>query len=290
MRPRGKLASEREDATTPRGEIANELTYGRNTFCPQFIMRAEDPCRTLTHFFDAVTLFGECDYVGTDEAKRKNRSLLKVMKKSATLTHGTAVRAADESSTTLSHAAARAITDEATRIALYISEGVDSFVSLVGTLARIADTHFLDDIATMAPYMMLDRTVTQHPRMRRLRMCDTSMCIAIGRAQILTAVYCRALENSQTEASAEKVVQTVEQFAHAILGSRFPTHAGFHKIKHGLPATWRLHEQTNTPLSEREQEEQLQRVMREFPLLVVGLLHVMNLHEHKLRLIHDLIG
>lgn len=284
MRPRAKLASERDDAKNPSVELANELTYAHNTFCPQFLARAEDPCRTLTHFFDAVTLFGDCDYSSREESKKKNRSLLKLTRRSVSLTRDT------EAPTTLDYDTARVINAEAARIAAYIVDGRDSFVSLVGTLARISDARFLDDIDALGAHMMLDRSITQHRCLRRLRMIDTSMCIAIGRAQVLTVVYCRAFEHGQTEESAAKIMQTIDQFAHTILGSRFPSHAGFHKIKHGLPATWRLHEQTHTPLSEREQEEQLQRVMREFPLLVVGLLHVMNLHEHKLRLIHDLIG
>jgi hypothetical protein len=226
---------------------------------PVFLNAPPDPYTAFTSQFDLYQLFSTriLTFANSD-VQDKKKSLRKV----------TVINDAEANEENLSKEAVASILGEVKRIMKHSLECVDTFLSFFYRVTKV-DRHLLGYLSGIVPKFSVDRTVATHPRLISLRLFDTSYLIELGQLTARSVCLVQSLQMRQRRIAAEERFKGLLQVAGAQL-SRMPFSA--EAFRTAMPTGWQLHPDTNTPLSEREIEEQNNRIKGDFTFLCFGLL------------------
>lgn len=236
------------------------------------IVASATPHMALMLQFDVERLFSDAlDAQEADDARSERASKTKSLRR--LVGHSSKTK---NSARRLERDACLAIQSESDRLCAFILEQDDAFVQLfICTLGRSVCAHASAQIHTLAPFLMLDHSVTAHARLIKQRMFDTRLLVRVGDARLVEYVYRETAQLGYTSAHAERRLATIKGYLASFVSARVSDS----RLLHALPMGWRLHPQTHRALSEREIEEQEQRILTEFPLLIAGLLAYCGLND-----------
>ena len=299
-------------ATPQNTETYRGLVYAFDSYVPTFFTQLPDPFRSLSNFFDTQKLFGETallaaeryDTVSADTTKKaslKRRlmgsgkdkgvsSLPAVGAESSASAPASAKKQrpgteiSDSDNARLQAEIADLVAVESKRILADLEASVEPMISVIETIANFRSKPESDAIRFLVPHVLLDRSITKHPRMKSLRLFDNTTVIDVGRAQLLSYVYCYTVAQGYSRENAERRFAALMERTGSWL-----THETGRLAKTCLPVAWHLHADTHTLMTEREVAEQEERMMREVPLLVVGVLHFLRLEERREAVIQSLV-
>ncbi len=243
---------------------------------PAFITDRATPHMALMLQFDVERMFSDQIQVGK---AGKNKSLRRLFSRTTAAEPTVDVPKLERDVCAL-------IQSESERLCSFVLDQHDSFVQLtLQTLAFVHSETLATQLDALAAHLMLDHSATQHARIAAQRMFDTRLLIRVGDCQLVERIYREAASAGYTGEFAERRVSTVRQYLAAFVTARVRQTA----LLHALPMGWRLHPKTHRPLGEREIEQQEQRIIGEFPLLLIGLLAHCNLCDWMDRFIGQIL-
>jgi hypothetical protein len=277
------------------------LQYVATSYLPLFVQSLEEPQIALTHFFDINRLFVDQAYEVDDSHKKKSLRMLlgKSGASSKAKTASRKARPGDELGTPASSSSSsktggkvskqdaklvQLINNEVDRVCKHVNDNQGVFLSVVARIARVHSESVLAAICDFSPHLMVDHTVSQHPRLRQLSMFDIRLLIRTGRTELESYLLRRTAAEALGYDNAAHRLSRISQYAGTFVSER----AGAN-LSGALPIGWNLHPRTHTELSEREQHEQRERIMGEFAFMLIGMFAFFNLHSYKQQLINGLI-
>jgi hypothetical protein len=263
-----------KDAPAPAPEPEHVDTL--ETAIPACLETAPDPQSCLTHEFSADALFGDIVDTSTlSPAFEKKNTLRKLMDMTTT-----------DKPEALSREARTAIIRETERLVRHITVGTDAFISLFAKVTAVRDTRLLSDLYYTCTPLLLDYTVSAHPRLQQFGMFNVAFLIENGKLLARLAINSQAMHLKWRKHGADNRYRALVDAAAGYL-ARQPL--GIHVLRAGVPTAWHLHADTNTPLTERQIEEQNIRINGEFVFLCAGLLHEMRMEAHAIAMIHRIL-
>jgi len=263
---------------------ADPLHLLRNSSMPIFAKSFVDPVRALTHFLNVERMFGDNSYAVDDKSKKKSLRMLLGQGRSSgnqSTRRKRKPRPGDDKALSrethpLDQDTLIVIRDEVEFVCEHILDNQQHFVTVVAKIAKINSRDMLNALYAIAPHLLVDHTISQHPSLQELNMTDIRIYIRGGRCELESYFARRAAAQNLSVVNIDTWMQNVVNFG----GSTLSRLAG-KQMPQALAVSWGLHRTSNTALEERELHEQEQRVLREFPLLLIGLFSCLQWHEQK---------
>lgn len=168
---------------------------------------------------------------------------------------------------------ARIVTAEAERVASRLSKVTDVFVDRLCRLVNIRDGQTKLDLLQFTPYTLLHPSVARHPNLRRLKLGDSTILLAIARAYVREFILLETFAQAYLIENAERRCAAVERQADEWVAEQFAPAV----VADMLPVDWFLDEQTHEPLEDTVLDERRAAMRRELPFLIIGVLHLMRL-------------
>jgi len=285
-------------------DVVRQLRYDDQSHLPCFLTtRLADPFITLSHYVDADKIYQkaladighavrEHDALGSAEernAKRKSlrRTFTEKIKPPTKLPNEEITDEARKQHLTTIDAErviAERIEAEARRLSIKLSHTVDVFVDHLCDIAGIRDRMCKHDLLTFAPYVLVDPSVSRHPRLSRLKLGDNTMVLELGRASVRAFVLLETYAQAYQIENAERRCRELESHAHAWLEEQ----CGAASIADMLPVQWYLHAQTSEPLDADTIDARSARMRNEMPFIMIGVLMAMRLRAEAEQLIWSL--
>lgn len=233
---------------------------------PDFLYATLDPYAAFTTQFDLNQCFSDkiLTFVNPD-AHDKKKSLRRI----------TTVSEAQESAENLSPEAIARILGEVKRIMKHSFECTDMFLSFFYRVTRVK-RHLLGYLSGVVSKLSVDRTVSTHPRLLSLRLFDTSYLIELGQMTARSVCLIQSMQMRQRRIAGEARFNALLDAAKTQL-SLLPFSA--EAFRTAMPTGWQLHPDTNTPLTEKEIEQQNDRIRGDFTFLCVGLLVALGFNQ-----------
>jgi len=247
--------------------------YAQDQFIPPCLFaRYGDPFLTLTHFFDGITSTAIVPEQQYDDLQKvvsanKKNSIKRTAPKPTAITRS--VR----------------LSDCVAEVSKRLSARVDAFVAFVVRITHLRHERQIIDLTNAAAYVLLDRTVTQHSELKRLKLCDNSIVHAIGicetKKQILADSLADGCGMKRANERCNEVIQFVSRWLLEACDNNVAAVASM------LPVIWQWDSETLEPLSEKELENNYLRCRLDLPFLIIGLLDILQLNVERNRLILD---
>jgi hypothetical protein len=168
---------------------------------------------------------------------------------------------------------ARIVTAEAERVASRLSKVTDVFVDRLCRLVNIRDGQTKLDLLQFTPYTLLHPSVARHPNLRRLKLGDSTILLAVARAYVREFILLETFAQAYLIENAERRCAAVERQADEWVAEQFAPAV----VADMLPVDWFLDEQTHEPLEDTVLDERRAAMRRELPFLIIGVLHLMRL-------------
>jgi hypothetical protein len=257
----------RAPKAAPEPEPVKDTTPEWTHTVPAWLQAAPDPQSCLTHEFSADALFGDIIETSTlSPGFEKKNTLRKLMDMSAA-----------EKPETLTRETRTAIIRETERLVRHVTVGPDAFISLFAKVTGVRDTRLLSDLYYACMPLLLDYTVSAHVRLQQFGMFNVAFLIENGKMLARMVINAHAMKSQWRKLGADNRYRMLLEAAAGHL-ARQPL--GTHVLRAGVPTPWHLHADTNTPLTERQIEEQHIRINGEFIFLCAGLLFEMRMQSH----------
>jgi hypothetical protein len=264
---------------------------------PKFITSLSDPFVALRYNFDVTKQFlsNAVQSIEEQEPKKKHGSLRRAVSKIAAVgsSSSTTTRKARPGDDDVSDDAPavrdeldtlRTIGNEVERIVRDLSSTVDAFVKATVTAGNVRIPEKEQNIEVIAPYVLLDCTITQHPRMKQLRLSDNRTYIEIGRAQLRSHIFAVTAAHGYGVEQAEKRLERALTTAKDWLCENFKE-----DVQSMLPVVWALDETSHEMLSNVELARRMQRITGEVPLIMIGVFHLMCMTEERDNVLESLL-
>jgi len=256
---------------------------------PTFVQRLEEPFLALRYRIDVSKDFAEIEVTTSAddqpaEPTKKKGTLKKLMKKgthSATDT-GDVSAPRTKVKVRISEDIQIRLNGEIDRIVKELSGAVDSFVALLCRLADIRTKEIIQELAVFAPYVMLDNTITKHPKLAKLKLADNTVYSELGRTLLQAHTLATAAAMGQSLVNAKQRQRRINELLDVWLTKRAK-----HEAQKAMPVVWTLDPGTHEVLKETFLRKRAREVMRDVPLLMIGVLHVMCLDEQRDRLVRE---
>lgn len=264
---------------------------------PTFLTTLSDPFIALRYHFDVTGQFlsTAVQSIEEKEPKKKHGSLRRAVSKIAAVgsSSSTTTRkerpgdddVSDDAPDAHSELATlRTIANEVRRIVRDLSDTVDAFVAATVTAGNVRDPEHQQNLTVIAPYALLDYTITQHPRMKQLRLSDNRTYIEIGRAQLRSHIF------AVTTAHGYGVDQAEKRYERALANAKkWLCENCKENTRSLLPVAWSFHETSHEILPSAELERRMQRIMSEVPLIMIGMFHLMCLTNERDNVLESLL-
>ena len=273
--------TEEDDGYTPRVYVSRWL--------PTFAASLADPFITLRFQIDVERQFAdiEVDRPGAAEPEptsgSKKKTLRKLMRKADTDNDNAAPVLSSKIKVRITDDQKIRLGKELARITKDLSGAVDSFVALSCSVCKITMREIVNEMREFVPYFMLDNSVTKHPKLLGLRLTDNTTYIELGRTLLRSHALAVACAQGQTLANANQRIRRMDELLDVWITRRSPTRA-----RNAMPVMWTLEASTHEPLPETFLEKRTRDMMREVPLLIIGMLHVMCLRAERDNLVREI--
>ena len=285
------MASTSDDSALQTATPKKEHSFKRSAdrYVPPCIStRYADPFLALTHFFDTVIAAGAMPTASatatttSEQNEKKNAATVSSNKKNS-LRRIASFRTRNGEATGNERTAR--LGECVAEISKKLAMRVDAFVAFVVRITRLRDSQQILDLTTIASYLLLDRTVTQHAELKALKLCDNSLVHAIGvcetRKQILKDSLADACGFKRATERCNEVIQFADRWLLEACDSNVETIAAL------LPVVWLWDNETLEPLTAKELENNYLRCRLDLPFLIVGVLDVLQLHAERDSIILD---
>lgn len=278
-----------DDHTDSNDDRPNKVYVSR--WLPTFATDLADPFITLRHQIDVERQFSEIEIERPDEPNTesssggKKKTLRKLMRKGEASREETnparpskiKVRITEDQKIRLRH--------ELARITKELSSAVDNFVALACSVCKITTREIIFEMREFTPYLMLDNSVTKHPKLIGMHLTDNTTYIELGRTVLRSHGLAVACAQGQTLSNANQRIRRMDEFLDVWITKRSPKRA-----RDAMPVMWTLEASTHEPLPETFLEKRVRDMMREVPLLMIGMLHVMCLRAERDDLVREIFN
>lgn len=282
--------------------VVRQLRYDNQSHLPCFVTtRLQDPFIALSYHVDAEQLYqkGIADIsaamrVQEQTASSSSSSGAKHKSLRRTLTGKIKPVKVDESSgddarrhiNELDHerSVAERIEAEARGLSIRLSRTVDVFVEQLCAIANLNEKAYKHDLLTFAPYVLVDPSVSRHPKFDRLKLGDNRMVLEIGRAEVRSFVLMETYAQAYHVENAERRCKELESQASVWLASKCAATT----IDEMLPVQWHLDAQTHEPLDADTLEPRAARMRNELPFIMIGVLTAMRMRAEAAEVIWSL--
>jgi hypothetical protein len=144
---------------------------------------------------------------------------------------------------------------------------------------QISDKQQIEDILTMATYFLIDPTISLHPDLRKLNLCDNSLVIAMCHAEVKKQILKKTLEDGGSMNLALKRFNDVVRHANVWLLEACDNNAN--TVALILPVIWQWNNENFESLSDVELEPRYERCRLDLPFLIVGLLDLLCFNDKR---------
>jgi hypothetical protein len=246
---------------------------------PPTRMAAPTPISCLTHAFDVYELFGDgIQTFSSASVYEKKKSLRKLMNASGM---GTVTKTDN-----LTKESVAVILGETERLVKHLWGGEEAFLTLFAKITGLRITSHLNTVFSLCHLLLLDRSVTAHIRLASLGMFDTGFLVENGQFLAKMVINADAMRRGVRKVGADDRYRRLLDTASVHIARQALT---TELLRAAIPAGWRLHADTNTPLTDREVEEQNSRIAGEFLFLAVGLLQALSLEQQAILTINKVL-
>jgi hypothetical protein len=242
---------------------------------PLFATNFDNPLHALTHSFDvAVNISYDLDSVVGNLGKNRSLSKFGSLKRSLTASSGLNL------DTAASKKALRAqqLRDCAEQLARQLQPTTDAFTTLVAHVGALHSQEHMHAVHCVAPYLLLDPSVTQREEFRRLRLCDNAFFAQIGMLTFTRHVVEFTLRDASTVEMAKERYNRVLLRADVWLLKMCNDSAAL--VDAVLPLVWRWDDEFQL-LPEEMLQKRLEVCRKDLPMLIVGLLEVLHLTRER---------
>lgn len=269
--------------STPRGR--------RGDMVPMLYRKAPDPFIALRNHFDAQTMFAgsvatlegalatnrptsasSSSSFGKKLSLRRNKKSLPNHEQNETLG---AVR--------IDAKRASLVAEEVERILARLSSATDSFVEMCRKLCGLSQS-LCEDISMIAPFILLDSTVSRHPRLGSLSLHDNTLEVAQGECLLHLHLLRLSSEHNYGVEEAEMRKKRIMQKLNLWVSDKFKDIA-----TNAMPVFWELNQRSHEPLDEKKISEMIPIAMSKLPLLLISMFDNMLLVDCREKVIDELI-
>ncbi len=157
------------------------------------------------------------------------------------------------------------------------SSVMDNFVRFVVEMLRVKEEYIVRDITYAASYFLLDESVTQHPELTHLKICDNTYAYLLGKNLLRVFVLKESLARGSTVMLArrryKRVINSADAWLLHLCGNSVD------KVKSITPPVWRWDDTSFDELPDTVLNPILLRCRKQLPCILIGILDLLLLQE-----------